>query len=201
MAMGTVTGSSALSRGRVGRGSGCPHQDRRQVVLIHQAGRPGRSPPRSRWPAPAPSRPRPLDPAPAGWQGGGIGASPSLVPRIVVPAQKNAPSPGQKQEWCIPQVSAGSSTWRTCWTCTPSPMTPARPVVCFDEPPPSCWRRLGPHSAQPRLEPFAAGLRVPFREGTRNCSWPSSQLAGWRKVAVTNLRPMQVRPADALAGG
>ena len=56
--------------------------------------------------SPAPEG-QPLDPASAGWEGGGVGFSLLHVPRGgAKAAQKNALKPWQKQEWCIPQVSA-----------------------------------------------------------------------------------------------
>ena len=57
-------------------------------------------------------------------------------------------------------------------------------------PPPSCWRRPGPHCR--------SGLDFPVRqdyeyrrEGTHNLFLACEPLAGWRQVAVTERRTMQ----------
>ena len=78
-----------------------------------------------------------------------------------------------------------------CWTCTPNPYDPQRPVVCFDETSTQLLSETRPAlPAQPE-RPRRQGYEY-RREGTRNlflaCCEP---LAGWRHVAVTQRRTMQ----------
>ena len=57
-------------------------------------------------------------------------------------------------------------------------------------PPPSCWRRLGPHCRLSRDAPCGRTTSTAER-GTRNLFLACEPLAGWRQVAVTQRRTMQ----------
>ena len=80
------------------------------------------------------------------------------------------------------------------------PYDPRRPVVCFDE---TSTQLLA--ETRPSLPPRPGiPLRQDYeyrREGVRNLFLTCEPLAGWRHVAVTQRRTMELRPSDALAGG
>ena len=82
-----------------------------------------------------PRRARPLDPAPFGGQGGGIGVDALPIPRDGAAAsEKTALKLWQKQEWCIPKVSAEFvAHMEDVLDLYAEPYDPQRPVVCFDE--------------------------------------------------------------------
>ena len=80
------------------------------------------------------------------------------------------------------------------------PYDPQRPVVCFDE----TSTQLLAETRAPMPPRPGRSQRQDYeyrREGARNLFPACEPLAGWRQVAVTQRRTMQVRPSDALAGG
>ena len=102
---------------------------------VPKVGRPGRGPPDRPGLQPAAGRALPLDPAPAGWQGGGVEVGILHVPRRGAQAsQKNALKPWQKREWRIPRVSAEFvANMEDLLDHYSEPYDTRRPVVCFDE--------------------------------------------------------------------
>ena len=99
--------------------------------------------------------------------------------------------PWQKQEWCIPQVSAD---FVACMEDVPDlyaePYDPHRPVVCFDE----TSTQLLAETLPPMPPQPGRPLRQDYeyrREGTRNLFMACEPLAGWRQVAVTQRRTME----------
>ena len=115
--------------------------------------------------------------------------------------KKNALKPWQKQEWCIPKVSAEFvAHMEDVLDLYAEPYDPQRPVVCFDE---TSTQLLA--ETRPPLPPEPGRpLRQDYeyrREGTRNLFLACEPLAGWRHVAVTQRRTAGLRPSDALAGG
>ena len=105
--------------------------------------------------------------------------------------KKNVLKPWQKQEWCIPKVSADFvAHMEDVLDLYAEPYDPKRPVVCFDE---TSTQLLA--ETQPAL-PAQPGhpLRQDYeyrREGTRNLFLACEPLAGWRHVAITERRTMQ----------
>ena len=108
----------------------------------------------------------------------------------------------QKQEWCIPKVSAEFvAQMEDVLDLYAEPYDPQRPVVCFDE---TSTQLLA--ETRPPLPPEPGRpLRQDYeyrREGTRNLFLACEPLAGWRQVAVTRAaHHAGLRPSDALAGG
>ena len=132
------------------------------------------------------------DPAPAGWQGGGVEAGILHVPRRGAQAsKKNALKPWQKREWCIPKVSAEFvANMEDLLDLYAEPYDPRRPVVCFDE---TSTQLLA--ETRPSLPPRPGiPLRQDYeyrREGVRNLFLACEPLAGWRHVAVTQRCTME----------
>ena len=58
------------------------------------------------------------------------------------------------------------------------------------KPPPSCWRRLGPHYRPSRDAPCGRTTSTAER-ALETCFLACEPLAGWRQVAVTQRRTMQ----------
>ena len=85
--------------------------------------------------SPAPDGHGPLGTAPAGGPDGGVGSGGVVVPRDGAAAlEKNLLKPWQKQEWCIPKVSADFvAHMEDVLDLYAEPYDPQRPVVCFDE--------------------------------------------------------------------
>ena len=98
----------------------------------------------------------------------------------------------QKREWCIPQVSAEFvAHMEDVLDLYAEPYDPRRPVVCFDETPPSCWPTPGPRCQPSRGDQRGRTTSTAGR-APATCFWPVSPwLAGWRQVAVTERRTMQ----------
>ena len=65
-------------------------------------------------------------------------------------------------------------TWRTCWICTPNPMTPSGRWSALTRPPPSCWPRSGSRCQPSRGVP---SVRIASTDGRApaTCSWPVSR--------------------------
>ena len=126
----------------------------------------------------------------AGWEGGGTGAGAVPVPRDGAAApEKNVLKPWQKQEWCIPQVSADFvAQMEDVLDLYAEPYDPQRPVVCFDE----TSTQLLAETRPPMPPRPGLPLRQDYeyrREGTRNLFLACEPLAGWRPV--TQRRTMQ----------
>ena len=72
----------------------------------------------------------------------------------------------------------------------PSPMTPQRPVVCFDETSTQMLSNVRPaigvEPGKPRRQDYEYR-----RDGTRNLFLACEPLAGWRHVAVTERRTIE----------
>ena len=121
-----------------------------------------------------------------------LGLGVILVPRDGAAApEKNALKPWQKQEWCIPQVSADFvAHMEDVLDLYAEPYDPKRPVVCFDE---TSTQLLAETRPSLPAEP-GRPLRQDYeyrREGTRNRFLACEPLAGWRQVAITERRTMQ----------
>ena len=72
---------------------------------------------------------------------------------------KNVLKPWQKQEWCIPKVSADFvAHMEDVLDLYAEPYDPQRPVVCFDETSNPVVGRDAARSASPAGTPQAAGL-------------------------------------------
>ena len=105
-------------------------------------------------------------------------------------AQKNELKPWQREEWCIPAVSAEFvAAMEDVLDLYEEPYDPQRPPVCFDE---TSTQLIGesriPLPARPgRRERFDYEYR---RNGTRNLFMLCEPLRGWRHVAVTERRRM-----------
>ena len=105
-------------------------------------------------------------------------------------AQKNELKPWQREEWCIPAVSAEFvAAMEDVLDLYEEPYDRQRPTVCFDE---TCTQLIGesriPLPARPgRRERFDYEYR---RNGTRNLFMLCEPLRGWRHVAVTERRRM-----------
>ena len=133
-----------------------------------------------------------LDPAPFGGPGGGVGVGALPIPRDGAAApEKNSLKPWQKQEWCIPKVSAEFvAHMEDVLDLYAQPYDPRRPVVCFDE---TSTQLLAdtrpPLPAQPG-RPARQDYEY-RREGTRNLFLTCEPMAGWRHVQVTERRTMQ----------
>jgi len=99
--------------------------------------------------------------------------------------------PWQREEWCIPSVSAEFvAAMEDVLDLYAEPYDPQRPTVCFDE---TSTQLIGegriPLPARPgRPERFDYEYR---RNGTRNLFMLCEPLGGWRHVAVTDQRTMQ----------
>ena len=189
VAQGTVFGiKRRFCRGGIGWGAARPAPS----PSVPEAGRPGRGPPHRAGLQPSAGRPRPLDPAAAGGQGGGVGVGAVAVPRDRAAAlEKDILKPWQKREWCIPQVSADFvAHMEDVLDLYAEPHDPKRPVVCFDE---TSTQLLA--ETRPPLPPRPGlPLRQDYeyrREGTRNLFLACELLASWRQVAVTERRTMQ----------
>ena len=143
---------------------------------------------------PAPTRRKGMNTGPcvfwrARWWSWG-GALP--IPRDGAAApEKNALKPWQKQEWCIPQVSAEFvAHMEDVLDLYAEPYDPQRPVVCFDETSTQLLAEVRePLPAQPgRPKREDCEYR---REGARNLFLACEPLAGWWQVAVTPRRTMR----------
>ncbi len=122
----------------------------------------------------------------------------------MVAPEKNELKHWQKQQWCIPKLSADPrprlAYMEDVLDLYAEPYDPARPVVCFDESStqlladsrPSLSAKLG----RPKREDYEYR-----REGTRNLFLDCEPQRGWRHVAVTRQYHAGLRPSDALAGG
>ena len=136
--------------------------------------------------------PRPLDPASAGGQDGGTGFGYVLVPRDGAAAlEKNLLKPWQKQQWCIPKVSADFvAHMEDVLDLYAETYDPQRPVVCFDETSTQLLADLRPSipaaPGRPRREDYEY-----LRGGTRNLFLTCEPQRGWRHVAITQQRTMQ----------
>ena len=101
---------------------------------------------------------------------------------------KNELKPWQREEWCIPAVSAEFvAAMEDVLDLYEEPYDPQRPTVCFDE---TSTQLIGesriPLPARPgRRERFDYEYR---RNGTRNLFMLCEPLRGWRHVAVTERR-------------
>ena len=99
----------------------------------------------------------------AGWEGGGTGAA----------SLRDAPvQPWQKQEWCIPQVSADFVAHMEDVLDLYAAYDPQRPVVCFETSTQLLADTRPPLPAQPGLpqrQDYGTGEREPA-----TCSWPAS---------------------------
>ena len=114
---------------------------------------------------------------------------------------KNTLKPWQKQEWCIPKVSADFvAHLEDVLDLYAEPYDPQRPVVCFDETSTQLLAETRPvlpaQTGRPRRQDYEYR-----REGTRNLFLACEPLAGWRHVAVPAAHDAGLRPSDALAGG
>ena len=121
-----------------------------------------------------------------------LGLSPALSHETVRQRlKKNVLKPWQKQEWCIPKVSADFvAHMEDVLDLYAEPYDPQRPVVCFDETSTQLLAETRPAlPAQPGL-PRRQDYEC-RREGTRNLFLACEPLAGWRQVAVTQRRTMQ----------
>ena len=96
--------------------------------------------------------------------------------------KNNDLKPWQKQEWCIPKVSAEFvAHMEDVLDLYAEPYDPQRPVVCFDETSnPVVGGDSVPTAARAGAPP-AAGLRVPPQGGPVICSWPASRWQGGSK--------------------
>ena len=117
--------------------------------------------------------------------------------------KKNSLKPWQKQEWCIPKVSADVvAHMEDVLDLYAEPYDPRRPVVCFDE---TSTQLLAdtrpPQAAGPAGETGPAGLRVP----PGRHSEPVSGLRTYGRLAPRAgygaAHHGGLRPPDALAGG
>ena len=121
-----------------------------------------------------------------------LGLAPSLSHETVrLHLKKNSLKPWQKQEWCIPKVSAEFvAHMEDVLDLYAQPYDPRRPVVCFDE---TSTQLLAdtrpPLPAQPG-RPARQDYEY-RREGTRNPFLTCEPMAGWRHVQVTERRTMQ----------
>ena len=99
--------------------------------------------------------------------------------------------PWQREEWCIPSVSAEFvAAMEDVLDLYAEPYDPQRPTICFDE---TSTQLIGesriPLPARPGFpERFDYEYR---RNGTRNIFMLCEPLGGWRHVAVTDQRTMQ----------
>ena len=121
-----------------------------------------------------------------------LGLAPSLSHETGAAApEKNALKPWQKQEWCIPKVSAEFvAHMEDVLDLYAEPYDPQRPLVCFDE---TSTQLLADTRPPLRAQP-GRPARQDYeyrREGTRNLFLACEPLAGWRQVAVTEGRTMQ----------
>ena len=105
--------------------------------------------------------------------------------------KNNDLKPWQKQEWCIPKVSAEFvAHMEDVLDLYAEPYDPQRPVVCFDE----TSTPLLAETRSPLPPEPGHPLRQDYeyrREGTRNLFLACKPLAGWQQVAVTQRRTMQ----------
>ena len=120
-----------------------------------------------------------------------LGFAPSISPETVRQMlKKNELKPWQREEWCIPAVSAEFvAAMEDVLDLYEEPYDPQRPTVCFDE---TSTQLIGesriPLPARPgRRERFDYEYR---RNGTRNLFMLCEPLRGWRHVAVTERRRM-----------
>ena len=132
-----------------------------------------------------------LDAAPLSRESSGVGLRPVHLAGDGAPdAQKNELKPWQREEWCIPAVSAEFvAAMEDVLDLYEEPYDPQRPTVCFDE---TSTQLIGesriPLPARPgRRERFDYEYR---RNGTRNLFMLCEPLRGWRHVAVTERRRM-----------
>ena len=135
--------------------------------------------------------------------GGGVGVGALPIPRDGAAApEKNSLKPWQKQEWCIPKVSAEFvAHMEDVLDLYAQPYDPRRPVVCFDE---TSTQLLAdtrpPLPAQPG-RPARQDYEY-RREGTRN---PVPDLRTDGRLAPRAgygaAHHAGLRPPDALAGG
>ena len=120
-----------------------------------------------------------------------LGFAPSISAGDGAPdAQKNELKPWQREEWCIPAVSAEFVAARVedVLDLYEEPYDPQRPTVVLMRPPLSSLGRVAPLPARPgRRERFDYEYR---RNGTRNLFMLCEPLRGWRHVAVTERRRM-----------
>ena len=121
-----------------------------------------------------------------------LGLAPSLSHETVrLHLKKTHLKPWQKQEWCIPKVSAEFvAHMEDVLDLYAEPYDPQRPLVCFDE---TSTQLLADTRPPLRAQP-GRPARQDYeyrREGTRNLFLACDPLAGWRHVAVTERRTMQ----------
>ena len=98
--------------------------------------------------------------------------------------KKNVLKPWQKQEWCIPKVSAEFvANMEDVLDLYAEPYDPQRPVVCFDETSTQLLAETRPSLPPRAWTSPAAGPRIPAGKAPATCSWPASRWPGggrWR---------------------
>ena len=121
-----------------------------------------------------------------------LGFAPSISPETVRQVlKKNELKPWQREEWCIPTVSAEFvAAMEDVLDLYGEPYDPRRPTVCFDETSTQLIteRRIPIPAHRGRRERFDYEYR---RNGTRNLFMLCEPLRGWRHVAVTEQRRME----------
>ena len=121
-----------------------------------------------------------------------LGFAPSISPETVRQVlKKNELKPWQREEWCIPTVSAEFvAAMEDVLDLYGEPYDPRRPTVCFDETSTQliAERRIPIPAHRGRRERFDYEYR---RNGTRNLFMLCEPLRGWRHVAVTEQRRME----------
>ena len=128
-----------------------------------------------------PRRARPLDPAPFGGQGGGIGVDALPLPRDGAAASEKRPQA---------VAEAGVAHMEDVLDLYAEPYNPKRPVVCFDET--STQLLADTRTPLPAQAGRPARQDCEYRrEGARNLFLACEPKAGWRHVAVTERRTMQ----------
>ena len=189
----------AVCGGRVGGGAAAPQPGQAAPEGGRTSGGPSHRPGLQ----PSARGPRPLDPASAGGQDGGTGFGYVLVPRDGAAAlEKNLLKPWQKQQWCIPKVSADFvAHMEDVLDLYAETYDPQRPVVCFDETSTQLLADLRPSipaaPGRPRREDYEY-----LRGGTRNLFLTCEPQRGWRACShYPATHHAGLRPPDALAGG
>ena len=121
-----------------------------------------------------------------------LGLTPSLSHETVrLHLKKNALKPWQKQEWCIPKVSAEFvANMEDVLDLYAEPYDPKRPVVCFDETSTQLLADTRPPAPAQPGRPARQDYEY-RREGTRNLFMACEPKAGWRHVTVTERRTKQ----------
>ncbi len=126
------------------------------------------------------------------WQSGRVRSGRHVFIRDRAPSvKKNELKPWQKQQWCLPEVSAEFvACMEDVLDLYEAPYDPKRPTVNFDE----TSKQL---IAETRLPVPAAAGRVERydyeyqRNGVRNLFMFCEPQVGWRHIAVTAQRTMQ----------